>query len=284
MLMMPVSRPSATTGTCRMRCSVIVCISSVRPSSPAQVRTSAVMMELTELSRTPASSCRRRTTSRSLTIPSTRSPSWLTTSAPTLCSASSATSSRTVASGPMVTTTWLLLCWMTSLIFMIPASRPADLLRGHRSQAGDRGTGANDPPRSGASVQHRRGLPGAQAADRARPAARHVGVGAVVGGAEEGERGVVQVAVGGQRVAAPRPVGAVEGGEPAPGLAHDDVEGRHVVELELGFGGDVDGALGEQHVGPEVAVGAGAPAAALERDEVVEAVPLVPPGQRGVAQ
>ena len=124
MLMMPVSRPSATTGTCLMRCSVMVCISSVRPSSPAQVRTSAVMMELTAWSSTVASWCRRRTTSRSLTIPATRSPSSLTTSAPTLCSASSATSSRTVASGPMVTTAWLPLWWMTSLIFMVPPLVP----------------------------------------------------------------------------------------------------------------------------------------------------------------
>ena len=35
-----------------MRCSVMVCMRSVRPSSPAQVRTSAVMIALTGLSRT----------------------------------------------------------------------------------------------------------------------------------------------------------------------------------------------------------------------------------------
>ena len=81
-------------------------------------------MELTAWSSTVASWCRRRTTSRSLTIPATRSPSSLTTRAPTLCSASSATSSRTVASGPMVTTVWLPLWWMTSLIFMVPPLVP----------------------------------------------------------------------------------------------------------------------------------------------------------------
>ena len=91
------------------------------------------------------------------------------------------------------------------------------------------------------------------------PERRPVGVALVVVGqrAEERQRRLVQVAVGGQRVAAPRAVGAVEGGEPAAGLAHDDVERGHVVDLELGLGGEVDGALGEQHVGPEVAVGRG---------------------------
>ena len=77
---------------------------------------------------------------------------------------------------------------------------------------------------------------------------------------------------------------ALEGGEPAAGLADDHVERGHVVELELGLGGDVDGALGEQHVGPEVAVGAGAPAAAGERHEVLEQAAVLPAGERRVGQ
>jgi hypothetical protein len=65
-----------------------------------------------------------------------------------------------------------------------------------------------------------------------------------------------------------------------PGLAHDHVERRHVVELSSGSAGDVDGALGEQHVGPEVAVGAGAPdTRRISGQEVVELAALVPAGQ-----
>ena len=79
-------------------------------------------------------------------------------------------------------------------------------------------------------------------------------------------------------------VGAVEGGEPAAGLAHDHVERRHVVELELGLGRDVHGPLGEQHVGPEVAVRPGAPAPAHQRQEVVQPAALVPASQRRVGR
>ena len=53
-----------------------------------------------------------------LTMPSTLEPSVLTTAAPMLCSASRASSSRTVASGRIVTTSWMALPAMTSLIFM----------------------------------------------------------------------------------------------------------------------------------------------------------------------
>ncbi len=59
-----------------------------------------------------------RTTSRSLTIPSTELPSPLTTTAPMLCSASSASRSRTVESGVIVMTLLLDLPLITSLIFM----------------------------------------------------------------------------------------------------------------------------------------------------------------------
>ena len=72
--------------------------------------------------------------------------------------------------------------------------------------------------------------------------------------------------------------------EPAAGLAHDHVERGHVVDLELRLRGDVDGTLGEQHVGPEVAVRPGAPAAPRQRQEVVEQAALVPAGERGVGQ
>ncbi len=116
MLMMPVSAPSLTTGTCRIRCSVITCISSFTVACPSHVCTSAVMIESTDASSTAASSWSRRTTSRSETMPSTLEPSRLTIRAPTLCCESRATSSRTVAPGGTVTTSWLGLAARTSLI------------------------------------------------------------------------------------------------------------------------------------------------------------------------
>ena len=94
----------------------------------------------------------------------------------------------------------------------------------------------------------------------------------------------MEPAVAGQRVAAERPGGAVERGERATRLPDDDVERGHVVELELRLGGEVDGALRDEHVGPEVAVGPGAPAAPRQRHERVEPVVLVPAGERRVGQ
>src|SRR5215207_108923 len=74
-------------------------------SSRVQVRTSAVMMDETGASsRAAPRSCICRTTSRSETMPRIVSPSSETTSAPKLCSASAASSWRTVASGRTVDT------------------------------------------------------------------------------------------------------------------------------------------------------------------------------------
>ena len=58
-------------------------------------------------------------------------------------------------------------------------------------------------------------------------------------------------------------------GERAAGLAHQDVERRQVPQRHLGFGGDVDRALGEQAVRAEVAVGAYPPHRVGEFDEAV---------------
>ena len=77
---------------------------------------------------------------------------------------------------------------------------------------------------------------------------------------------------------------AVQRRERAAGLADDHVERGHVVDLELGLGGDVDGALGHQHVGPEVAVRAGAPAPALSERKSSSLAALLPAAQRGVGQ
>ena len=78
--------------------------------------------------------------------------------------------------------------------------------------------------------------------------------------------------------------GAGEVGEPAAGLPHDDVERGEVPDRHLGLAGDVDRALGQQHVAPEVAVGAGPPDRAGEVEEAVEAAPLLPAGQARVGQ
>ena len=82
----------------------------------------------------------------------------------------------------------------------------------------------------------------------------------------------------------PGPGSPGEVGEPAAGLPHDHVEGGEVPDGDLGLAGDVDGALGHQHVAPEVAVGAGAPDRAGEVEEAVEAAPLLPARQARVGQ
>jgi hypothetical protein len=85
-------------------------------------------------------------------------------------------------------------------------------------------------------------------------------------------------------VAAAGPRVARQIGEPAPGLAHDHVECREVPDGDLRLAGDVDGALGHEHVAPEVAVGAGAPDRPGQVEEAVEPAPLLPAGQARVRQ
>jgi hypothetical protein len=101
----------------------------------------------------------------------------------------------------------------------------------------------------------------------------------LLGGAEPPQQLVVQQAVGGQGVAAERAVLAGQRGEPATGLDDDRHQGGHVVDGQLRLGGDVDGALGQQHVGPEVAVAPGPPDLAGELQEGVQAAALLPPAQ-----
>src|SRR5450631_2375285 len=73
--------------------------------------------------------------------------------------------------------------------------------------------------------------------------------------AEAGEHLIVQDTVGGQRAATPGAGLACKGGESATGFGDYGHERSHVVDLQVGFGGYVDGAFGDQHVGPEVPVG-----------------------------
>ena len=63
-----------------------------------------------------------------------------------------------------------------------------------------------------------------------------------------------------------------------PGLGDDRHQGGHVVQAELGLGRDVDRSLGEQHVGPEVAVGALAPAVPGQVEHLVLAAHGAPRG------
>ena len=65
-------------------------------------------------------------------------------------------------------------------------------------------------------------------------------------------------------------------GEAPAGLAHDRHQGGHVVEVQLGLGRDVHGALGDQHVGPEVPVRAGAPERVGQLDEVLPLPAFLP--------
>ena len=102
------------------------------------------------------------------------------------------------------------------------------------------------------------------------------GARAVLARADPGQHLVVQVPVGGERVAAPGPGRAVQGGEPPAGLGDDGHQRRHVVDGQLRLGRDVDGALGHEHVGPEVAVRAGAPAVVGQPEELLIAADLAP--------
>ncbi len=80
------------------------------------------------------------------------------------------------------------------------------------------------------------------------------------------------------------PRSPVEVRERAAGLAHQDVERRDVPQLDLRLGGDVDGTLGHQAVGPEVAVAAHPPHRVGELDELVaqpeSAQPVIRSGER----
>src|SRR4051794_2807895 len=257
---MPTSLPSLTTGTCRNRRLVMTSIRASRVSVGAHVSTSPVMIAPTVLLTTVPSWWRWRTTSRSLTIPSTVSPSALTIRAPTLCSASWAMSSRTPASGVMVTTPGSALAFSTSAIFIATPGTVGDSTVAS-------GRGAEQGIVSGLGIA---GPARPQLGDRPGPGRLPVRVAVVVvQGSQERQNGVVQVAVGGQRVAAPWPVLTGQGREGAAGLTHDDVQRGHVVHRQLRLGGDVHGALGQQHVGPEVAVGPGPPAPPHQREEVV---------------
>ncbi len=95
---------------------------------------------------------------------------------------------------------------------------------------------------------------------------------------------VVQVPVGRDRAAPGRPVGAVEIGEPPARLGDDDRRRGQVVQRHLRLGRDVDCALGHQHVGPEVAVGAGPPDVPGQAEEALLATEVVPARQARVGQ
>ncbi|MPM49152.1 hypothetical protein SDC9_95880 [bioreactor metagenome] len=102
--------------------------------------------------------------------------------------------------------------------------------------------------------------------------------------AEPGQDGLVEQPVGGDGAAAHGAVVSVEVGEPAAGLGDDEAAGRHVVQLEVGLGGDVDRPLRDEHVGPEVAEPADPPDVAGQPDEVVAEAEVEPAGQRGEGQ
>lgn len=94
----------------------------------------------------------------------------------------------------------------------------------------------------------------------------------------------MQRAVGGQRVAAMAAFLAGDGGEAPACLAHHRHQGRHVVELQFGFERGVHRALGQQRIGVEVAVAAGAPGGLQQLKQPVELAGILPAVQRGVGQ
>ena len=92
----------------------------------------------------------------------------------------------------------------------------------------------------------------------------------------------MEAPIGGERVSAVRAVGPVQRREATPGLGDDGHEGGHVVQGELRLARDVHGALGDHHVGPEVAVGTGAPAGVEEVEEALASAQCTPPAQARV--
>src|SRR5580700_3768145 len=68
----------------------------------------------------------------------------------------------------------------------------------------------------------------------------------------------------------------VQTGEPAARLLDDDLQGRQVPERDVGLGRDVDRALRDQHVRPEVAEAAGPPDRLAQRQEPVQPARLGP--------
>jgi hypothetical protein len=109
-------------------------------------------------------------------------------------------------------------------------------------------------------------------------------IGAGRPGGEPAEHGGVQMPVGRDRAARLGAPDAVEVGEPSAGLLDDDGEGRQVVQREVGFGRRVDRALGDEHVGPEVAVRAAAPARREQVDHLIEPPDVAPRRQAGVRE
>ena len=105
MLTMPQSRPLETTGKCRMRRFVISAINSCTVSPGAQVTTLRVMISSTPRDNSSAPpSASAMTMSRSDRMPSTLSPSALTTIAPMRSRLSVSTASAIVEPGRIVAT------------------------------------------------------------------------------------------------------------------------------------------------------------------------------------
>jgi hypothetical protein len=88
--------------------------------------------------------------------------------------------------------------------------------------------------------------------------------------------------VGAHHAAAVGPGLALQRGEPAAGLGDDDLQRGQVPQGHLGFGGDVAGALGDQHVRPEVPERAGPPHRPGQVEEVVQDPALGPSAQARV--
>src|SRR5690242_3701729 len=86
--------------------------------------------------------------------------------------------------------------------------------------------------------------------------------------------GVVQAPVGGDRIPTRRRARAGQVAELTPGLLDDDLRRRQVPQRRDGIDGDLQCALGQQHVGPEVAEAARAPARLNELDQ-----PFAPPAR-----
>ena len=78
-------------------------------------------------------------------------------------------------------------------------------------------------------------------------------------GREAPQHHVMQQAVGGDGAARRRARPSRQVGEAPSCLLHDQGDGGQVVQRDLGLRGDVNRPLGDEHVGPEVAVRAGPP-------------------------
>src|SRR5260221_12284672 len=195
--------------------------------------------------------------SRSVRMPIPACSESVTTAAPTRLADIWREAWRSVCAGPTVRTTLVI----PSRTFMIAPSPPAcelvtSMPSSIRALAPQGNTRRPHPSRAAALSR--------RAALARRQEVKHL---------------AVQTAVGAHHAAAVRRGLAGQVGERAARLLHDDLQRGHVPERDLRFGGHVDRAFRDQHMGPEIAVRTGPPDRAGQAEKSAQPALALPAGQ-----